>query len=318
MKDRSLADYFKISLRGIAMGAADVVPGVSGGTIAFITGIYEELIDSINGINLSLFKSQKENGLKGVWADMNGPFLLSLFVGIGIGIVSLAKGIVYLMEVHPIPLWSFFFGLIIASVIFIGRQIEKWNAGTIIGLLAGTIIAYYITIATPVGGSISLPYVFLTGTIAICAMILPGISGSFIALLMGSYKTVFGALGNLTEDPSNNIPTVVAFMAGAVVGLLTFARVLKWLFKHYRNLTLALLTGFMIGSLNKIWPWKEVTEYRTNSHGEQVPFLERSISPDAFERISGADPQLLLSLVLIVVGMAVILIMAKLAPSEEA
>jgi putative membrane protein len=135
---------------------------------------------------------------------------------------------------------------------------------------------------------------------------------------MGSYKTVFGALGNLTEDPSNNIPTVVAFMAGAVVGLLTFARVLKWLFKHYRNLTLALLTGFMIGSLNKIWPWKEVTEYRTNSHGEQVPFLERSISPDAFERISGADPQLLLSLVLIVVGMAVILIMAKLAPSEEA
>jgi len=298
----STADLVKNAFKGMAMGAADVVPGVSGGTIAFITGIYETLIDSIHSVNLKTFNLLRRDGIGAAWKAVNGPFLLSLLIGIGISIMSLAKMVTYLMAEHPVPLWSLFFGLIIASVFYIGAQISKWSASTVISLIVGAAIAFGITLLTPAAGEVGLPYVFLTGMIAICAMILPGISGSFIALLMGAYTTVFGAIGNLTSDPSGSLPVVGTFAAGAVIGLLAFSRLLKWLFATYHDLTMALLTGFMIGSLNKVWPWKEVLSYRTNSHGKSVPLIDRNVDPNTFVEITGQDAQLGFALLLMIAG----------------
>ncbi len=306
---RKIKDYFLISLKGIAMGAADVVPGVSGGTIAFISGIYEELLQSISNIKLGLLKTLKNEGFKAAWTELNGNFLLSLFIGIIVSFLSLAKVISWLLETHPILLWSFFFGLVLASIIYVAKQIEKWNVISILLLIATTAIAYVITTLPPlVSEDSSMPFIFLAGAIAICAMILPGISGSFILVLLGAYKPVLNALTN------KDIPVIVVFMLGAITGLLSFSRVLKWLFANYKNFTLAALTGFIIGSLNKIWPWKRVLTFRTNSHGEKVPFNEESILPTSYD----GDPQMLYAFLLALVGFGVILLLEKLAVSSKA
>ena len=290
------------------MGAADVVPGVSGGTIAFISGIYEELLSSISNVNLGLFKTLKNEGFKAAWAQLNGGFLASLFLGIFISIVSLAKAIKYLLENEPILLWSFFFGLVLASIIYIAKQIKKWNILSFIVLIIAAFLAYYITTLNPlVSENSSHIFIFIAGTIAICAMILPGISGSFILVLLGAYKPVLNALNN------KDIKTVLIFMAGAIVGLLTFSRILKWLFKHYKEITLACLTGFIIGSLNKIWPWKETLTWRTNSHGVEVPFNQQSVSPFTFD----GDAQLIMAVALAFVGFVIILGMEKLAVHKK-
>ncbi|CAL2061120.1 DUF368 domain-containing protein [Tenacibaculum sp. 190524A05c] len=305
---RKIKDYFLISLKGIAMGAADVVPGVSGGTIAFISGIYEELLSSISNINLSLLKTLKNEGFKEAWKQLNGNFLLSLFLGIIVSFLSLAKVISWLLETHPILLWSFFFGLVLASIIYVAKQIEKWNVVSVLLLIATTIIAYVITTLPPlVSEDSSMPFIFLAGAIAICAMILPGISGSFILVLLGAYKPVLNALTN------KDIPIIVVFMLGAITGLLSFSRVLKWLFANFKNFTLAALTGFIIGSLNKIWPWKKVLTYRTNSHGEKVPFNEESILPSSFD----GDPQLMYAILLAAIGFGVILLLERLAVANK-
>ncbi len=305
---RTVKDFVVIGLKGMAMGAADVVPGVSGGTIAFISGIYEELLSSISNVNLSLLKTLQKDGLKAAWKQLNGLFLLALFTGIFISIVSLAKVIKWLLENEPILLWSFFFGLVLASIIYIGKQISNWNLGTILALIIGAIIAYFITTLNPmVTENSSSLFIFLAGAIAICAMILPGISGSFILVLLGAYKPVLDAVNN------RNFTTIIAFLAGAVVGLLSFSKVLKWLFAHHKNNTLAALTGFVIGSLNKIWPWKETLTWRTNSHGIKVPFNQESISPFSFD----GDSQLLVAILLAVLGFALILILEKLAVKNE-
>jgi putative membrane protein len=302
--NRKIKDYLLISLKGVAMGAADVVPGVSGGTIAFISGIYEELLQSISNINIDLFKTLKNDGFKAAWKQLNGNFLLSLFLGIIVSFVSLAKLISWLLDTHPVLLWSFFFGLVVASVIYVAKQIEKWNVFSVILLISTTVLAYVITTLPPlVSEDSSMPFLFLAGAIAICAMILPGISGSFILVLLGAYKPVLNALTN------KNIPVIVVFMLGAIVGLLSFSRVLKWLFANYKNLTLAALTGFIIGSLNKIWPWKKVLTYRTNSHGEKVPFNEESILPSSFD----GDPQIMYAFLLALAGFGLILLLEKLA-----
>ncbi|MCH2033447.1 MAG: DUF368 domain-containing protein [Tenacibaculum sp.] len=306
---RKIKDYFLISLKGIAMGAADVVPGVSGGTIAFISGIYEELLQSISNIKLGLLKTLKNDGFKAAWTELNGNFLLSLFIGIIVSFLSLAKVISWLLETHPILLWSFFFGLVLASIIYVAKQIEKWNVISILLLIATTAMAYIITTLPPlVSEDSSMPFIFLAGAIAICAMILPGISGSFILVLLGAYKPVLNALTN------KDIPVIVVFMLGAITGLLSFSRVLKWLFANYKNFTLAALTGFIIGSLNKIWPWKRVLTFRTNSHGEKVPFNEESILPTSYD----GDPQMLYAVLLALVGFGVILLLEKLAVSSKA
>lgn len=306
--NRTNKDYLVITLKGMAMGAADVVPGVSGGTIAFISGIYEELLGSISNINLKLLKALKNEGLKSAWKQVNGNFLVALFVGIFISIVSLAKMISWLLIHHPILVWSFFFGLVLASVIYIAKQVTQWNLTSGILLILGAILAYYITTLNPlVSEHSSMSFMFLAGAIAICAMILPGISGSFILVLLGAYKPVLAAVNNRDF-------TTIAFVGlGAIVGLLTFSRVLKYLFENYKNYTLVVLTGFIIGSLNKIWPWKKVLTYRTNSHGEQVPFNELSISPFSYD----GNPQLMYATMLALIGFALILLLEKLAVKKH-
>ncbi len=308
MQNRKLQDYLIITLKGLAMGAADVVPGVSGGTIAFISGIYEELLGSIAAVNFASLKLLKSQGIKVFWKQINGNFLISLLFGIAISVASLAKIISWLLENKPILVWSFFFGLVLASILFIGKQITKWNITTIILLIFGTLIAYWITTLNPlISESTSPLFLFLAGALAICAMILPGISGSFILVLLGAYKPVLDAIHN------KDFKLIAILGAGAIVGLLTFSKVLKWLFAHYKNLTLAVLTGFVLGSLNKIWPWKETLTWRTNSHGIKVPFNEQSISPFSFD----GDALLIYAIGLAIVGFMTIIILEKLAVKNE-
>lgn len=313
-------------LKGMAMGAADVVPGVSGGTVAFITGIYEELIRSIKSIDLEALKLLFKSGPKAFWEKINGTFLLVLFSGIILSVLSLAKGISYLLEEHPVLLWSFFFGLIIASAIYIGKGIPKWNILNAFSMFAAAAFAFYITLATPTQGPDGLWFIFLSGFIAICAMILPGISGSFILLLLGSYSIVLGTLSDtLTavklsdwETVNSGVVLILVFILGCIVGLLSFARLLSWLFAAYRNLTLAILTGFMIGSLNKVWPWKETIESRINSKGEEVPFLQNNILPAAFEQINNVPSQLLPAIVLMLFGFGIVFLLEGAARKSEA
>ena len=303
---RSLTDYLIISLKGMAMGAADVVPGVSGGTIAFISGIYEELIESLNNINSSIFKELRSKGIKYTWKKLNGPFLLALMSGVLISIFSLAKGVEWLLEHHPILLWAFFFGLVAASIVYISKQIKTtlWDIAGLKVVLAITIggsVAYFITILNPIESSDSNLFLFFAGALAICAMILPGISGAFILVIIGAYGPVLEAISN------RDIKTILIIGTGAIVGLLSFSKLLRWLFKSYNQLTLAVLTGFMIGSLNKIWPWKVALTYRINSKGIEVPLKEESISP--FNYVG--DAQFLQAIGLMLFGFFIILFLEK-------
>ncbi len=305
---RSLKDYIIILLKGIAMGAADVVPGVSGGTIAFISGIYEELLTSINAVNLDAIKVLKKEGFKAMWKLVNGNFLLALLTGIGVSVLSLAKLIKWLLVNEPILLWAFFFGLVVASVFFVGKQIKNWNIVKVLMLIIGAALAFYITILPPVADQVTSSwFLFLAGALAICAMILPGISGSFILLLLGAYRPVIDALDQ------RNIKIIFLVGSGAIIGLLTFSRVLKWLFDTYKEMTLAVLTGFIAGSLNKIWPWKETLSWRTDSHGKEVPFIQESILPINYE----GNPELLWAIILAVIGFSVILLLERFSKENK-
>lgn len=299
---RTTKDYFVLVLKGMGMGAADVVPGVSGGTIAFITGIYEELIDSIKSININALKLFFTGKFAEFWKAINGSFLISVLMGIGISVFSLAKGLEYLLNHFPILVWSFFFGLIIASAIYVARAIKKWDAGTIIAGIAGIAVAYFITVISPAEANASYWFIFLSGSIAICAMILPGISGSFILVLLGMYKFILEAVGNL------EIAVILTFLIGAAIGIIAFSNVLSWLLKKYHNLTIAVLAGFMVGSLNKVWPWKEVTETILDRHGELKPIAERNILPGTYEQITGNEAFLLGAVLLTVAGFALIFV----------
>ncbi len=287
------------------MGAADVVPGVSGGTIAFISGIYEELITSLNNVNLSTLKTWRNKGIKAAWQQLNGNFLLALFSGIAISVVSLAKLISWLLENQPILVWSFFFGLVLASVIIVARDIKRWNAALIIVFILGALAAFFITSLPPADNSESLPFFFLSGALAVCAMILPGISGAFILVLLGSYKTALDAVHE------RNIIILGVMALGAVFGLLSFARLLKWMFHHYKNITLALLTGFILGSLNKIWPWKEVLESKVFGD-KTVAIKEINVAPWKY----AGDNQLEYSIVLAILGFSLIFILEKIASKK--
>ncbi len=292
------------------MGAADVVPGVSGGTIAFITGIYEELIGTIHKLDLGLFKLWKQDGFKAMWRHYNLGFLAVLFMGIATSIFSLAKLITHLLESHPVLVWAFFFGLIVASIIYVGKQIERWNLGVLIALVVGTAVSYSITIAEPIGSQDSLWFMALAGFIAIIAMILPGLSGAFILLLLGAYEPVIGAISGLIDGLSGesdlmweSVLKLSVFAVGAIAGLKAFSGVLNWMFNNYKAITLAVLTGFMLGALNKVWPWKEVLSTRINSKGIEVPLLEESIAPANFN----GDPQLVGAISCAVAGCVLIL-----------
>lgn len=302
------------------MGAADVVPGVSGGTIAFISGIYEELIESIDKFNLGFFNVWKKEGFLTAWKAINGSFLFALFLGIAISILSLAKIIKWLLHNEPIILWSFFFGLVLASIIYIAKQISKWSLKVIVAIILISILSYYITLAEPFASPDSPYYLLFCGFIAIIAMILPGVSGAFILLILGVYQTAIDTINNLRVGILQGDMTLfkeaflnfILLAVGAVIGLKVFSKALNWMFKYQKNLTLAILTGFMVGSLNKIWPWKEILKTRINSKGEEVTLLDRSILPTSY----GGDNQLVIAVVFIVIGFATILILERLGKNK--
>jgi putative membrane protein len=290
-KNRTPKDFLILFLKGMSMGAADVVPGVSGGTIAFISGIYEELLDSIKAIPNAALTFLKGK-IKDAWNQANAPVMAVLLSGIALSVLTLAGVITHLLEHYPIPVWSFFFGLIVASVWFVGKSMNRFDVQSLILFLLATAGAYLITVATPSTTPEGLPFIFFSGVVAICAMILPGISGSFILLLMGKYHFIMQALKEV------NISIIITFALGCLLGILSFARVVSFMFRRYHNATLAVLTGFMLGSLNKVWPWKEVLERRINSHGESVPFIEKSILPGTYAELTGQHPQVGLALAL--------------------
>lgn len=271
---RSLKEYGILVLKGMGMGAADVVPGVSGGTIAFIVGIYEELINSIKSINGATLKMLFTGKITAFWQAINANFLLSIVAGVGISIFSLAKLITYLLVHHPILVWAFFFGLVLASTWFVSKDIRQWNWKTILSFLIGTGLAYYITVATPAETPTHWWFIFLCGAIAICAMILPGISGSFILVLLGKYFYIMEAVKTL------NIKIMFVFACGAAIGITSFSRILSFALRRFHDTTIALLAGFMLGSLNKVWPWKETLETYTDSHGAIRPLVETNIFPN--------------------------------------
>ncbi|MDO4756272.1 MAG: DUF368 domain-containing protein [Parabacteroides sp.] len=273
---RTLKDYSLLVFKGMAMGAADVVPGVSGGTIAFIVGIYEELINSIKSINGASLKLLFTGKFTAFWQAVNANFLLSIVTGIGISVFSLAKIITWLLTDYPILVWAFFFGLVLASAWFVSKDIKKWDWKTVLSVLIGIAVAFYITVATPAETPSNLLFIFLCGAIAICAMILPGISGSFILILLGKYFYIMDAVKTF------NIPVMLVFMCGAAIGITTFSRVLSFALRRFHDITIAVLSGFMIGSLNKVWPWKETIETYTDSHGMVKPLIETNIMPNQY------------------------------------
>ena len=318
---RRFIDYLIITFKGIAMGAADVVPGVSGGTIAFISGIYEELIESIDKISLDVFKVFKKEGFKTAWKSINGNFLLALFSGIAISILSLAKLIKWLLHNEPVLLWSFFFGLVLASILYIAKQINGWSVKLIVAIIITSILSYFITLAEPFASPDSPFYLLFCGFIAIIAMILPGVSGAFILLILGAYQTAIDTINNLVEGLTTGNMSLfkdafinfILLAVGAIIGIKVFSKALNWMFKHHKNLTLAILTGFMIGSLNKIWPWKEILKTRINSKGEEVTLLDKSILPSSYD----GDNQIVMALLFIVIGFAAILILESLGKQKN-
>ncbi|GHA69435.1 DUF368 domain-containing protein [Pontibacter akesuensis] len=282
--------------KGVGMGAADVVPGVSGGTIAFITGIYEELLGSIRSVNGEAIKLLLRFNLKGFWKHINGTFLVVLLAGIGLSFASLSRLILYLLEYHSELLWSFFFGLIVASAVVVAKQVRRWTPGVIIAGLLGAAIAFYITVATPGQTPEAYWFVFISGAIAICAMILPGISGSFILVLLAKYEFIMLALKELRID------IIAVFGIGCLTGILAFSHVLNFMLKRYHGITIALLTGFMVGSLNKVWPWKITLETYTDRHGEVKPLVQENVLPGSYETLTGNESYLVYGVVLAIFG----------------
>jgi putative membrane protein len=289
------------------MGAADVVPGVSGGTVAFITGIYEELIGSLKSFDIDSIRLLTKFKIAEFWKKINGSFLIVLLSGIVTSLISLARLMTYLLDNHPILIWSFFFGLILVSSPLIMRDITKWTLGSVVSMIAGIIIAYLITVISPTETPTNLLFIFFCGSLAICAMILPGISGAFILLLIGKYEYMITALIDL------NIPVILVFVLGCFLGLVGFSRFLSWILTHYRFPTLALLAGFMIGSLNKVWPWKQVISYRLNHEGVQVPAFDKSILPWDYFNIAGQDPQVFKAILFAALGVFLVVAIEKMA-----
>jgi putative membrane protein len=299
-------EYFLISIKGMAMGIADLIPGVSGGTIAFITGIYEELIDSLSELKFSLIKDLHKKGFKYFWKKINAPFLISLFFGISVSVLLFSKFITWLLVDYPILTWSFFFGLVLSSILYVIKKIKKWNLITALLLIVGTIVAYQITKLEAFNSTDSYLYIFISGAVAICAMILPGISGAFILVLMGSYSSILQAISN------KEILKILSFVAGAIIGLLTFSKFLKFLFNKYKNETFSILTGFMTGALVKIWPWKKLINSEVKQFKSEV-FYEECVSPFSFD----GDPKLIQAMIFMFLGVLLIFIFSNIPRKQK-
>ena len=300
-------------IKGILMGAADVVPGVSGGTIALITHIYERLINAIDAVSISLILNLFTSRSKKAWDKLDGSFLLALSLGVGTSILLVTGGISWLIEHYPIPLWAFFFGLILGSAYVLKSAIDNWSAVAILMLLVGACVAFGIGIVSPSQGSESLIYLFFCGMLVVIAMILPGISGAFILILLGAYGTALDAVAQMKSFVFDGFIVFAVMASGGLVGLKVFAKVLRWLFSNHKNMVLATMTGFLLGSLYKVWPWKEVTQYYTNSIGERVPLNSVSVFPDAFN----ADAQIVPAITAFFLGIILLFLLERLSKNKS-
>jgi len=281
--------YFRLIVIGLLMGAAEVVPGVSGGTIAFITGIYQRLINAIKQFTPALVLTLFRESIPKVWQQVDGLFLLFLVAGMGTGIVLFAGGISYMLQHHTIVIWSLFFGLVLASAFVVANQIEQKNLTTLLAAAAGAVFGVTITQLIPLELEPGPLTLFLGGSVAVCAWILPGISGSFILLILGLYAFVIDAIQVL------DIYHLAFLGAGCAVGIVSFSHVLSRLLAHYQDVTLAVLMGFMLGSLVKLWPWKNTLSYLLRDDGRKIPLVEEPVTPQQYELLTGADPQILLA-----------------------
>ncbi|MBB6521450.1 DUF368 domain-containing protein [Pseudoteredinibacter isoporae] len=308
---RSAKQYAGLVAKGMAMGAADVVPGVSGGTVAFISGIYTELIDSLRSIKPGLVMTLFRQGPLAVWREVNGPFLAAVFGGIFLSVFSLAKLISAALTQYPIFIWSFFFGLILASAILLWRQISEHSLATMTALVLGAIAAYSVSKLGVNELEVSPLVLFGGGALAICAMILPGISGGFILLMLGLYQPVIDAIKNF------EILNLLYVAAGAGIGLVAFSHVLSFLLHRFRALTMASLTGFLFGSLNLIWPWKHVISSRINSKGIEVPLLQENVLPSQFETLTGMSSHSLLASCFCAAGLLLVILLEKWGQKEQ-
>lgn len=297
---RSIGEYLGITARGVAMGSADVVPGVSGGTMAFILGIYEELVDSI-----SAFTRRETLGMllglrwREALAVLPWRFLLALGAGILAAILSLAKLLDWLLVHQPVYIWSFFFGLVLASVHTVSRRIRGWTVALVISAAVAAVFAWWFVGLVPTQTPETWWFLILSGAIAICAMILPGISGSFVLVILGKYQYVLRAVNE------HDILTLVLVAAGAAVGILSFSRVVSYLFRTHHDLTVAVLTGLMLGSLRKIWPWKETLTTMLDRHGVEIPLVQANVLPDGF------TSEVLFAALLAIAGIVVVLVMER-------
>jgi len=289
-------------LRGVAMGAVDLVPGVSAGTIAFITGIYAELITSIQSINLEALKIGRSRGLAALWEHINGNFLVTLLAGILFSLFTLAGAVKFLLTNYPLPLWSFFIGLILASVIYLLRQHPPKNALQLIALGMGLTLTYLLSNASEMALDGNYLTMFIAGSIAVCAMILPGISGSYILVLLGLYSVFIDALANTQLD------LLAVFAAGGVIGLMFFSRLLSWLLNNYSATVISTLCGFLIGSLSVMWPWKQVVTSSLNSGGKTA-LSAVNLSPGDYRLLVGQDPQILSCIIALLFGLALVLVL---------
>jgi len=296
-----MLQYIILTLKGIGMGAANVIPGVSGGTIALITGILERLLNAIKSFNLKAVKLLFSGKFRELSQHLDLYFLISVFLGIGIAILSLAKILGYLFDHYPIHVWAFFFGLILASVYYVSKLISKINFSTVFFYLLGTGIAVTIALLSPAKENDSLIYLALCGVVAVCAMILPGISGSFILLVMGNYQLVM-----IDAVSDFEVMILLPVVVGAVIGLFGFSYLLSWVYSKFRNQTIAILSGFILGSLWILWPWKQVLSTYVNRHGETVPLIQENVLPGTYEQLNGNSAHLFSAIILMLVGIATI------------
>lgn len=301
---RSLKSALWLYLKGVCMGTADIIPGVSGGTIALITGIYEKLLQAIKSADMEMARKALTLDVKGALARIHIRFLFCLFLGIGTSILGLARLMNYLLLYHPVSIWSLFLGLVAASVLVVGRRVDHWSLGTVIFFLAGVGAGYFIVNLIPVSTPEDPLFIFFSGMLAICAMILPGLSGAFILLILGKYEFITATLKN--PFLVSNSLIILVFCSGCLVGLLGFSRLLNYLIHKYHGPMLAFLTGLMAGCMQKIWPWKQVLDVRTINGHDHI-LWGGNIVPAA------VDVQVVAAIVLAVFGFIVVVALEKLS-----
>lgn len=307
-----LLEVVKLMCIGVAMGAAEVIPGVSGGTIAFITRIYERLVNALKHFTPGLIRVLRDRGLVGVWQTIDGYFLLTLFGSMLVAVFLFASGVRYLLDNEPIMVWSFFFGLVIASSFVVSREISRFGIDLTLAAVTGLILGLIITSLVPIHLPATPWALFVGGGIAVCAWILPGISGSFILLILGLYAFVLDSITRL------DVVSLAALGAGCFLGLVSFARLLSSLFRHFRDETLAVLTGFMLGSLVKLWPWKQTLSYQLRDDGSKIPLVQEPILPDVYYEITGSEPEIGLAIGTAIFGLVMVLVIDWLATKRDA